>query len=103
MNRTTAAAAMVAALIAGVTPLTLLSIHEQNQKKEEQAYVQQLERENSYLECLDDSVRITLNWVQTADGVRTYYTPEGKEFKDKKIIEAYERATKRCEDLKKEK
>ncbi|QFG12094.1 Hypothetical Protein OBI_RACECAR_249 [Arthrobacter phage Racecar] len=99
MNRITAAAVMVGALVAGTIPLTLLNIHDQNQKKEEQAYVRQLERQNEYYTCLDTTVRVSLNYI-VKDSKKTYYTVDGKIVTDTKYIEAYERAIKRCEAIK---
>jgi hypothetical protein len=98
MNRITAAAAMTAALIAGTVPLTLLNIHEQTQRE----IVLEEKRELAYYKCLDESLNINLNWIQK-DGVKTYYTTEGKAVTDKRIIGAYEQTIKRCERYKEEK
>lgn len=99
MNRIKAAAVMTAALIAGIVPLALFNIHQQNVEKENQAYVQHLKLQNEYYECLDDTLKITLNWVQT-DKTKTYYDTNGKIITDNRLIIAYERAVQRCESIK---
>lgn len=86
---------MTAALIAGTVPLTLLNIHEQKQRE----IVLEERQELAYRHCLD-GLRIRLNWIES-DGVKTYYTTEGKAVTDKGFIRAYESIRERCTDIRK--
>jgi hypothetical protein len=99
MNRTTTVAAMVAALIAGTAPLTLLNMHEQKQREIVREAILEERREKAYYDCLDQSLAVNLNWVQWNSGAKKYYTTDGKEVTSRKIIEAYEGIIERCEKI----
>jgi hypothetical protein len=93
MNRTTAVAVMVGALIGGSVPLALVNMHQQTQEQN-QSNLAEEHRQDSYYLCTRG-----ISYIEK-DDVRTYFNDlTGDWITDKKSIERIERTLQRCDDL----
>lgn len=83
---------IVAVFAAVVLPQVAL-IAQQNENRE---ILLEERREAAYYDCTKN----LLSWIETKDGVRTYFSDRtGKYVADKKVIKNNERMLQRCEDL----